>query len=124
MNYGRMSFGFVMPMMWALAPLGACGQTRGHEYEGRAKKLDAGHQHEEESSGHSHAEAAACGGSLAMTREFHFESVFTPAEKPVHDYDVSQNRAADSSESTLRTTCSARAHIRGGYVARWSGNRH
>lgn len=91
MNYGMRSFGLLMTMMWGLAPLTVCGQSRAQEHEGHANKQDAGDKHDEESAGHGHNKAAAHGGGVTMTKEFHFESVFTPKEIRVYAYDGSQN---------------------------------
>lgn len=91
MNYRMMSFGLLMTIMWGMAPSTGCGQAIGQEHDGHARKQDAGDNHDEESAGHGQNKAAAHGGGVTMTKEFHFESVFTPKEIRVYAYDGSQN---------------------------------
>ena len=55
---------------------------------------NAQHEHQEhaaEAAGHSHEKAAAHGGDVSMTREFHFETVFSPSEIRLYAYDRLQN---------------------------------
>ena len=51
----------------------------------------AQHEDEPEASGHSHDKAAAHGGTVTMTKEFHFETVFGSDQIRVYMYDAMQN---------------------------------
>lgn len=51
----------------------------------------AQHEHGQEAAGHAHEKAQVHGGSASMTKEFHFETVFTPEEIRLYIYDGKQN---------------------------------
>jgi|GEM_PF-2445794 len=81
--------GLSAAIAWAAGAGTAYGQHQ-HEHGEHAEGHAAQHSHDE-GAGHSHERAAAHGGSVSMTREFHFESVFLPNEIRVYVYDGDQN---------------------------------